>query len=434
MRNISLHHLPALSENSLLRLITVAAMYFAQGIQSGLLFTAIPAYMAQQGLEASVIGGFIGVLLLPWSLKIISAPVMDRFSFLPMGRRRPWVIVGMLGALLGYVAMGLVKDPLNNLSVLMAAGLVVSIATAFMDVAIDGLAVDIIEDNEYSKANAYMTGGNVIGFATTTAIASILMSYYGFSMTMFLIAFTVGVLALFPILLRERKEERFFPWSKGQASEVSLQIQTNSWGEIIKNLFKVIFLPSSITLALICFLHGITAGLFQTYLPVLAVQELAWLDTSYSGLVASAGLAAGISGMFIASPILDRWGLIRGVKFFALSMMGLGIGMGLCSFLWGETWMIQAFIFSYYMLRTLLLIALFTACMLICWKPVAATQFAIYMSISNVGLSLGASIYAPLNTWFSFPQIFYVFSFVFVLMLIFLRKIEFEEKTSHILK
>ena len=105
--------LPALTEHKILRLSTVTAMYFAQGVQSGLLFTAIPAYLAMKGVEASVIGGFIGLLFLPWSLKIISAPVMDRFSFLPMGRRRPWVITGMIGALIGYIGMSLVDDPLN---------------------------------------------------------------------------------------------------------------------------------------------------------------------------------------------------------------------------------------------------------------------------------------------------------------------------------
>ena len=56
---------------------------------------------------------------------------MDRFSFLPMGRRRPWVIAGMTGSLIGYISMGLVSDPINQIPLLIASGMIVSISTAF---------------------------------------------------------------------------------------------------------------------------------------------------------------------------------------------------------------------------------------------------------------------------------------------------------------
>ena len=71
---------PALTTNQPLRLLTVTAMYFAQGIQTGLLLTAIPAYLASQAVDPVAIGGFIGVVMLPWTFKLISAPLMDRFS------------------------------------------------------------------------------------------------------------------------------------------------------------------------------------------------------------------------------------------------------------------------------------------------------------------------------------------------------------------
>ncbi len=45
--------------------------------------------MAKQGVSPAVIGSFIAITILPWSLKLINGPIMDRWSFLPMGRRRP---------------------------------------------------------------------------------------------------------------------------------------------------------------------------------------------------------------------------------------------------------------------------------------------------------------------------------------------------------
>ncbi len=416
--------IPALSEHRILRLSTITAMYFAQGIQTGLLFTAIPAYLAMQGIEASIIGSFIGLLFLPWSFKIISAPMMDRFSFLPMGRRRPWVIVGMIGALIGYIGMGLVHDPLNNISMLIAAGMIVSISTAFMDVAIDGMTVDILSDKEYSTANALMTGGNIIGFAMTTAIAGLLLSNYGIPFTMMIIAGIVGLLALFPILLRERPGERILPFTEGAASEEALNLQMKSWREIGQKLFAVIFLPKSLLLIAVIFMYGTTYGLFQTYMPVLTVQELGWTDTAFSSLVGVAGLVAGILAMILASPLMNKLGTLLSLQYFIIGLALVGIIMGLIPTFWKGTLTIQIFVFAYYIIRTFLLIALLTIAMMMCQKAVAATQFALYMSVNNLGISLGSGIYAPLKTVLSFSQVFFAFVLILICLLPIIQRIK----------
>src|SRR5688572_32446086 len=98
-------HFPALSEKSTLRYFSFAALYIAQGIPEGLTYYAIPAWMAMNGKSATEIGGFIAVIGIPWSFKILVAPLMDRFTYLPMGRRRPWVLFGQLGLIISFIAM-----------------------------------------------------------------------------------------------------------------------------------------------------------------------------------------------------------------------------------------------------------------------------------------------------------------------------------------
>lgn len=425
-------HLPTLAENQLLRFLTVTVMYFAQGIQSGLIITALPAYMAMQEISPSVISSFVGIVLLPWSLKLVSAPIMDRFSFLPMGRRRPWIIASMFGALIGYVMMAMVPDPLNNINLLIVAGIVVSASTAFMDAAVDGMTIDIILPEEHSKANAYMWGGRMLGFSATTAIATWALSNYGIPLTFITVATMVGILTLFPICFRERRGERLFPWSLGQASPTSLQLQAKSWSDIFRNLFQVIFLPSSILLALIAFLNGTTNGLLKVFLPILTVQELGWTDTDYANLVASASFTAGLLSMFIGGNIIARLGTLRGLKIILLALVGIGAIMGLLPMMWEEVLTIKTFIFSLYIIRTLLLIALFTACMAICWKKVAATQFTLYMTISNLGISLGAGFFGFLQKWCSSAQIFFVFAAVIFLLFLLVQKVDLDETSKKI--
>ena len=80
--------LPALTENARVRYVAFGLLYVAQGIPEGMIFFALPAYLAVQGVEASAIAAFVSVSLLPWTFKGLDGPLMDRFTFLPMGRRR----------------------------------------------------------------------------------------------------------------------------------------------------------------------------------------------------------------------------------------------------------------------------------------------------------------------------------------------------------
>ena len=111
-----------LSENAVLRYLTFSALYVAQGVPEGITYFAIPAWLAMNGKTPMEIGSFLAVVGIPWSFKIIIAPLMDRFTILSMGRKRPWVIFGQLGLIVSFLSIALVEDPLNNLSGLMKAG------------------------------------------------------------------------------------------------------------------------------------------------------------------------------------------------------------------------------------------------------------------------------------------------------------------------
>ena len=118
--------LPILSTNTFFRYFSFAVLYVSQGIPEGITYFAIPAWMAMNGKSPGEIGTFVGMLGIPWSFKFLIAPLMDRYTYLPMGRRRSWVLVGQLGLLFSFLLLGMVPDPLNNLSLLMVGGFLVS--------------------------------------------------------------------------------------------------------------------------------------------------------------------------------------------------------------------------------------------------------------------------------------------------------------------
>ncbi len=88
-KEISLKTIPSLSENPILRYFTFIVLYFSQGIPEGITIFAIPAWMAMNGKSAAEIAGYSAAILIPFSLKILLAPMMERYTYLPMGRRKP---------------------------------------------------------------------------------------------------------------------------------------------------------------------------------------------------------------------------------------------------------------------------------------------------------------------------------------------------------
>ena len=126
-----------------LRLFTLFILYVGQGMPIGLFWFAIPAWMAVNGASAADVGSVAALTALPWSLKLVNGFIMDRYTFLPMGRRRIWIL-GAQGVMIGCLIVAALLNPqVTDVALLGALGFTVNMATTFHDVAVDGLTVDI---------------------------------------------------------------------------------------------------------------------------------------------------------------------------------------------------------------------------------------------------------------------------------------------------
>lgn len=388
--------LPALSESRPLRLTTVTAMYVAQGIQIGLILTAFPAYMAAHGTAPLAIGGWVSVAVLPWTFKLLYAPLMERYTFLAMGRRRPWTLVGTLGSALGYGAMALVPDPLANLGLLTALMVGGSIFLALQDIATDALTIDIVPLDEQGHANGLMWGGKVLGGAATAAASTWLFGAVGVPATFALAGLATLAFAPIPLLVRERPGERLLPWTAGAASAEAQALQLHGWAEIGRSLRRVVFLPACLLTALAGFALEINEGFFDAFGPVFTVQRLGWTDAAFSNTIAVARLAGGLAGM-VGGGLLVRWlGQARAVRATALSLAALMGAMGLAAPFWSSGPAVHAYLLLFTVAQTLANVAFFATCMALCWKPVAAVQFGLFMAVYNVGYVVGSALMGPL--------------------------------------
>ena len=320
--------LPSLSENTLLRYFNFIALYFAQGVPEGRLFYGIPAWMAMNGKSAGEIAGFAVACGLPWSFKFIVAPLMDRYTYLPMGRKRPWVILGQLGLIASCVHLAFVPDPLNNLNQLMIAGFIVSFFGAFQDVATDGMAVDIIPVNQQARANGLMWGSKTIAISTTLALGTWLLNLYSFTTSILTLAVMIGIIMLVPLFVRERKGEKIVPWTNGLASPENKKLQLSSFAAIFKSLYRVFSLRNSLLLALMVFIEQGAHNYIATLLPIFTIKELGWNNVDYSQFYATSSLIGGIGGMIFGGILIDIFGKkpMLNIYFFSMVLTYCRIG------------------------------------------------------------------------------------------------------------
>jgi PAT family beta-lactamase induction signal transducer AmpG len=150
----------------------LSALYFVQGMPFGFVTGALSLYLLDRGVEAKALG-FLGVLFLPYWLKPLWAPLVDRFGSVRFGRRRSWILpLQLLLAGISFGASFAVARGGNAASFAWVLGLVLlmNVFAAAQDVAVDGLAVDLLGPRELGMGNAAQVSGYKLGGWTTGGV------------------------------------------------------------------------------------------------------------------------------------------------------------------------------------------------------------------------------------------------------------------------
>lgn len=408
----------SLSESAFLRYFAFSMLYFAQGIPQGLLMYSLPAWFAMNGISPGAISGFIAVIALPWSIKLLAAPFTDRFLYLPMGRRKPWLLFGQIGLTAGLIGLALVANPLKHLPVLMGIGFFVSLFGVFQDVSTDGMAIDLLPRKQQARANGLMWGAKILGIAATVALCSFLIDSRGYFLAIISLAVILSLIMLIPIFAKERSCEKLFPWSKGKADPEAMYWDSKNWRVIVRSLLQVLFLPASLAMGAAALCVSVGSGLMDAVLPIFTVQKLNWTDVHYSSVFSTTNLITGVLAMAVAGLLIDFCGKKKMISLFVILLLVLTASMAFMGEYWANSSFVKGFFFLFYTLDTFATVAIFAIAMQLCWKRIAATQFALYMAVSNIGISFGAWLMGQLKERFDWDVIFVAYAVLMTLALI----------------
>lgn len=375
----------SLSEHRTLRFVVLFLLYVAQGLPFGLFQIAIPAWLAQNGASAAAIGTVLAMTMLPWTLKLFYCFLVDRYAFLAMGRRRPWIIVSQFGIVAGLVMMAAVSPAVSQASLVAAFAFAINVGSSLQDVAVDGLAVDLLPPGEIERANGYCFGGQVMGTALASGVGGYLIAWHGLPTAVLMLALVTAVILAAIVLVRERPGERLLPWTDGTAVQRNLDMQIGAFWPIIRQVLVATFDRRTMLFLIALFLGGAITGLYVGLAPIYSVQILGWEKATYTGWVSWSNLVGGFLGLFVFGFIAERWGARR---MFILAM--LGVAALACTLLalrplWTSGLILIGFIFAVKSLNTLRQVTGGSVSMLLCNPAVAASQFTLFMASSNFG-------------------------------------------------
>ncbi|MGW6620610.1 MFS transporter [Nocardia sp. NPDC055002] len=185
-------------------LVLLSSLYFAQGLPFGFFTQALPVVLRESGYSLVAISAS-GVLFLPWALKFLWAPYVDRY-----GTRRTWLLVlQLLSAAVALVLACL--DLSSSLRWLFAGIVVVNLLSATQDVATDGVAVRLLGPRERGLGNGIQVGAYRIGMIVGGGALLWLFALAGWR-ALFLAMAALIVLTTVPVwLMRERVADRLPP-------------------------------------------------------------------------------------------------------------------------------------------------------------------------------------------------------------------------------
>jgi MFS family permease len=273
----------------------LATLYFSQGLPFGFFTQALPALLRRQGHGLREVG-LSSLVALPWALKFLWAPLVDRLSLPRLGRRRSWILPAQALTALLLLALAL-SPPDGSLALVIAGAFLSNLFTATQDIASDALAIDILAPEERGIGNGVRVGGYRAGMIAGGGATLVLLERAGWAASLAGMALLVA-LATVP-LLRERESAP----------------ETPSTGSVPRESFLARRDGARILLLLVVYKAGdaFAVGMLR---PFLVDRGLGLADVG--ALVGTVGFLAGLVGALAGGALVPRLGRRRSLVLFGL--------------------------------------------------------------------------------------------------------------------
>jgi len=216
-------------------LASLGGLYVTQSVLGGFIWSALPAVLRERGMPLEQLG-FLSLLVLPWALKFLWSPWVEAWRRPPHAAARTKAVIRLGGALILIATLALAVFAQMPLPWLIATLFVIATATATVDIACDGHAVESFPSSAYGWANMMQVGGAYVGAALGGGLVLVAMDRLGWSAGLGVLVLTCLACTL-PFLLLRQPEPKAPPAPNGPSLRAALARPRLRHGILITALF-----------------------------------------------------------------------------------------------------------------------------------------------------------------------------------------------------
>jgi PAT family beta-lactamase induction signal transducer AmpG len=325
--------------------------------------------MAVSNVDLRTIGLF-ALVGLPYTLKFLWAPFMDRFIPPWMGRRRGWILLTQMSLVIGISAIAF-SSPQYAPFMLALLAVAVAFTSASQDIVIDAYRTDVLHEQERGFGAAVFVMGYRIAVLVSGALALILSDQIGWRNTYLLMA-AVMCLGMLSTLFAPEPEVRVMP--PGTMKEAV-------WGPM-RDYFSR---NSAFLLLLLIILYKLGDAYAGTLTTAFLIKGLGFTAGEVGTLNKGLGFASLIIGAMIGGTIMVRLRLFRSLLIFGVLQAVSNLSFMLLAW-FGKSYGLLVFAVAFENLTGGMGTSAFVALLMgMCNHRYTATQYALLSSLAALG-------------------------------------------------
>jgi PAT family beta-lactamase induction signal transducer AmpG len=347
------------------KLFWISVLYFAEALPFGVAYDVWPVYFRVHGVSLGEIG-LMSLLSLPWTLKLLWAPLVDRY-----GARQHWITVCL--ALLSATALAIMAQDASHPSLLLWGLLFLfTTASATQDIAIDAYAVDVATPQDVGSINGTRVSAGRVGLLVSGGGMIFLAEFTGWRLVWVALAVMFFVLA-------------FAAWISPRVP-LDESARRHALAPVFRWLFRWEMVPVILFVPLYKLGDSTLGRMVKPF----------WVDSGYSlaeiGTISvTLGVVLTILGALTGGWFVNRYGIFHGLLWLGITQVVSNLGyVAVASLdLPRESIYVASIVESY--TQGLGTAAYLSLLMNLCDKEHAATQYAILTALMAVTRDIGGA-------------------------------------------
>ena len=378
------------------KMVSLILLGFASGLPFNLIGNgkAFQAWMTASGVDLTKIGLF-SMVGLPYSLKFLWAPVLDRYVPPILGRRRGWLLITQIILLVAIAAMSL-HDPKTGLQMLAVNAVLIAFFSASQDIAGDAYRTDVLTDREMGAGAAIWVLGYRVALLITGSLSFILADRmsWGFVYVLLSALMLIGIIAT--LVAKEPEMKEAPPRSLGEAVAMP-------FADFFSRSGLVFGITVLIFIVLYKYADALAGSMTTPFL-----LKTGFTQTEVGVVFGGAGLLATIAGSIVAGGTIARLGINKSLWLFAFFQALSNLAYyGLAMAGRNHTYMVAAIVIENFGVG-LVSSALVAYIMSMCNRRYSATQFALLSSLVAASRDILVAPGGHLAETYGWPSFFLI--------------------------